>query len=344
MSNTADPEAVAEEQADASAGIETLPMEEGPAIVETSGEVSDEIVIGESGDASPIDISIGGESAALVADEFLADESNDVSSTSEASEPEIPEFDYSGFVDADVQMSLAAAGEAPVEASLTLREGAGAAVLELVRRGDTSEHANYSIEEAEYDGNFSPLDAGQYAIQDGGVVNFVPGQERAQIAISMATTPDRKPHRNVSLRVVSDEDAGTDLGILAVRIEDAQQLEYEARYSPDTITFATDQVLARESDPAVQIDVSRLRPSRTFLDVAFVLSDGTANEGQDYFAPRYDYVSFGAGQESARVLIPLGQDAVSESSETFVMELRTSSTESGPDIITRVTITILDDD
>jgi hypothetical protein len=71
----------------------------------------------------------------------------------------------------------------------------------------------------------------------------------------------------------------------------------------------------------VQIDIVRFNPDNAPLTVGFSVFDVTASEGEDYFAPGQHSISFGPGQRSARLLVPLVQDADFEGDETFVVEL-----------------------
>jgi hypothetical protein len=97
-----------------------------------------------------------------------------------------------------------------------------------------------------------------------------------------------------------------------------------------------------ESDPAVQIDVLRLNPDQRTLTVRYRIEDDTAIDGEDYFSPGNRSVTFGPGQRTARLLIPLVQDAQPESDETFYIELDIAANDS--DTIRRIAVIIRDDD
>ncbi|MGB5721339.1 MAG: Calx-beta domain-containing protein, partial [Woeseiaceae bacterium] len=70
----------------------------------------------------------------------------------------------------------------------------------------------------------------------------------------------------------------------------------------------------------------------------------TATEGEDYFAPGDNSITFGPGQRSARILIPLVQDSLVEGDEAFVLELDTSAQISVDDVYQRIVVLIRDDE
>ena len=70
----------------------------------------------------------------------------------------------------------------------------------------------------------------------------------------------------------------------------------------------------------------------------------TATEGEDYFSPGSDTISFDPGQRSARILIPLVQDAVVEGDEAFSVRLITRNAGAGTGISQRIVVMIRDDD
>ena len=72
------------------------------------------------------------------------------------------------------------------------------------------------------------------------------------------------------------------------------------------------------------------------------ISEITAVEGEDYFVPGRRFITFGPGQRSARLLIPLVQDNVTEGDESFVIEINEAATDSNTN--SRVAVTIRDDD
>jgi len=135
-----------------------------------------------------------------------------------------------------------------------------------------------------------------------------------------------------------------DLASIRLTLEDDDQRAFEASLAPNTVGFAVNQVSVREFDPAVQVDIVRYRPDNTALEVEYTLTDVTATEGQDYFSPGLPVIYFGPGQRTARILIPLGQDARVEQDEAFMLELKTNSAPAGSNIFTQIAVMIRDDD
>ena len=93
----------------------------------------------------------------------------------------------------------------------------------------------------------------------------------------------------------------------------------------------------------MQLDLVRLNPDDTAVIVTFSLEDITATEGEDYFAPGALRVSFGPRQRTARLLIPLVQDALSEGDEAFVVKLDQGD-DISPTITRNVLVRIIDDE
>jgi serine/threonine protein kinase len=306
--------------------IETLPMDADPEIAETGGEVVDELLI---------------DDGVLVDDEF----------TDPKPEPEVdvvpvlPSFDYSAFADATLVVPLAERVEPFANEALVVEENAAPAVIELTRTTGVENDLSVVVSESGFSAARSPLAAGQYLLENDGVVTFVAGQERAQLTVTMSQNTRQEADEDAVLSVHGTANPEVALAMINVTLRDDDEAEqFPPGLLPNTFTFSLERVLVREFDPAVRLDVIRKRPDDSFIDVRFILSDISATEGQDYFAPRFDFVSFGPGQELARILIPLGQDAVIENDETFTVRLETTSASTVPDIWTTVTVIIRDDD
>jgi Calx-beta domain len=129
-----------------------------------------------------------------------------------------------------------------------------------------------------------------------------------------------------------------------VTLEDDDQRKFEAGLPRNTVAFAASQVSVQERDPAVQIDLVRFNPDDTSLVAGFVVRDVTATAGKDYFPPSGYTITFGPGQRSARLLIPLVQDSEYEGDEAFVVELSTGDSLADMDVYYRVAVMIRDDD
>jgi len=74
------------------------------------------------------------------------------------------------------------------------------------------------------------------------------------------------------------------------------------------------------------------------------LRDITATKGEDYFAPSGYTITFGPGQRSARLLIPLVQDSDYEDNEAFSVELSNADSMADADVYQRTAVMIRDDD
>ena len=177
------------------------------------------------------------------------------------------------------------------------------------------------------------------------MARFLPGQNRARFVIAMTPDPIREPDRQVSLLVRDFDNAESEFALINLSLEDDDQRRFESGLGPDTVAFAVDRVSVRERDPAVQIDVVRFNPHQTALSVKYTLREITATEGEDYFAPGTNSIQFGPGQRSARILIPLVQDARPESDESFVLEMLIPQPETAnANIFRRIAVIIRDDD
>lgn len=239
---------------------------------------------------------------------------------------------------------LSASGQTPEALEVVLREDGEPAVIEFSRERNLRLPLSLRLEEIAFSGNRSPLQSGQYQIENDGIMEFAAGQARARLTLGMLSDPIREADRQVDLVVREADEPDRDLARLAVTLEDDEQREFEAGLPPNTIGFATSQVAVREADPAVQIDLLRFNPDSWPIDVAYIVQDVTASEGSDYFAPRVQSVSFSPGQRSARVLIPLVQDSEPEQDEAFFLEIDGEAGEIEGNIFRRIAVMIRDDD
>ncbi len=212
-------------------------------------------------------------------------------------------------------------GRAGRPVNIAVREDGDEVVIDFIRGSGLSTPITLRLEEVGFSGNRSPWSAGQYALSNSGQIHFPAGQARGRVSLVMASDTIREADQQSTLRLRDAEFAGSELALLNVTLEDDDQRSYEARIPADTVAFSARQITIRESDPAVQIDLVRFNPANVPVDVEFSVRDITATEGEDYFAPGAYSISFGPGQRSARLLIPLVQDASIEGDETFVVEL-----------------------
>ena len=327
------------------AATQSAPVEEGIIDAPASDIALQPDIVG-TNEVTTEEIQIGGE-ASIDAEqppvEQVAEPVEPMVEAAPLPAPAVPDFDYSGWPDPTMTLALPTNSTVAVESSLSIREDSDEAIVEFTRFGNAPEALSLVVNEVGFSGNTSPQNAGHYVIENGGNVVFEPGQERAQISISMPSDLAREADRSVALQVQESSNPGVSLGTINLTLEDDDQRKFESALLPNTVSFRVSEIIVNESDPAVQIDVIRYRPENASLDVEYLLRDVTASEGQDYFAPGFNFISFGPGQRTARLLIPLGQDALIESNEAFVIELVTLDAPVA-DIITRVAVMIRDDD
>ena len=255
-----------------------------------------------------------------------------------------PEIDLTALLSPTLTIGLTATGRSVAEVDLTLREDSDPATIDLVRMNNMLESYSVLLEEVGFSGNRSPLEEGQYEIANDGLVTFEAGQNRARTTISMLPDTLRETDREVTILVREADNAKSELARINLQLEDDDRRVFEAGLPRNTIAFTDSQVLVREADPAVQIDVVRFKPDSTSVEVSYAVRDVTATAGEDYLPPGLPIIYFGPGQRSARILIPLVQDSAPELGEVFMLELLSDASQTDPDVHRRISILIQDDD
>ena len=235
-------------------------------------------------------------------------------------------------------------GRAGPPVNIAIREDSSDIVIDFVRGSGLAVPMTLRLEEVGFSGNHSPWASGQYALSNSGLIHFPAGQSRGRVTLTMASDPLREADQQSTLRLRQAEFADSELAIINVTLEDDDQRAFESRLPPNTVSFASSQAAVRETDPAVQIDLIRHNPDRQPIEVEYSVSDITATEGMDYFAPGSYSITFGPGQRSARLLVPLVQDADVEGDEAFVVELAADPNSGASDIHRRIVVTIRDDE
>ena len=272
-----------------------------------------------------------------------------VAELAEEVEPE-PEVSYENLVDFSTLQpptaiaNFSLAGGAADTTRVILHEDGDPVLLDFIRDGDVNVPLTLRLEEIGFSGNRSPWASGQYALSNGGLVVFPAGQPRARVTLTAASDPRREPDQQSTLRLRLADSAESELAIVSVTVQDDDQRAFENELPSNTVAFATSQVSVSEADPAVQIDVIRFNPDNSSVVVGYTVEDISATEGEDYFAPGTYSISFGPGQRSARLLIPLVQDSVAEGDEAFVVKL-TVDNESRPSHVSpNIAVMIRDDE
>ncbi len=256
----------------------------------------------------------------------------------------VPLVDFSTLPPPTVEVTFRMGATAARPVRLTLREDGEPAIVDFVRSGDIGVPLTLKLDEVRFSGNRSPWGAGQYGFSNDGIVEFPAGQPRGRVTISMASDPLREADQSSTLRLREVDSAASELALLSITLEDDDQRAFEAQLPVNTVAFAAGQASIRETDPAVQIDLVRFNPDNTAIDVGFSVFDVTATEGEDYFAPGDYSITFGPGQRSARLLIPLVQDSAIEGDEAFIVELEDTGESIAIDVYKRIAVMIRDDE
>jgi hypothetical protein len=160
----------------------------------------------------------------------------------------------------------------------------------------------------------------------------------------MSSNDAHDPDVQASLLVRDAADVESQLALINLTLEDDDQRSFESTLAADTVGFSVSRMFVNERDPAVQIDVLRYNPGDTELEVRYAIAGGSATEGEDYFLPGATALIFEPRQRSARLLIPMVQDSVLESDETFTLELRSGPESPQANIFRRIDVIIRDDD
>jgi serine/threonine protein kinase len=252
--------------------------------------------------------------------------------------------DFSTLPPATEIIPFSPGGGSSKAVNITIREDGPDVIIDFVRGRNLAVPMNLRLEEVGFSGNRSPWTAGQYALSNSGLIHFPAGQARGRVTLTMASDPLREADQQSTLRLRELEFPDSELAIVNVKLEDDDRRKFESRLSTNTVAFSARQVSIRETDPAVQIDLVRFNPDNLRLVIDYTVSNITATEGEDYFAPGGHSITFGPGQRSARLLIPLVQDAVVEGDETFVVELLSDRFSKVSDVNRQIIVTIRDDE
>ncbi|NNF41288.1 MAG: protein kinase [Woeseiaceae bacterium] len=267
----------------------------------------------------------------------------EVASATVAAAPE-PIIDFSLLPPADIEVPFTMGRKAADSVNIALREDSSPVIVDFVRNTNLGMPLVLKLDEVGFSGNRSPWGTRQYSLSDSGVLRFPAGQARSRVTLTMASDPLREADQLSTLRLREQDSAESELAVIYVTLEDDDQRAFESRLPPNTIGFAASQASIRESAPAVQIDIMRFNPDNARAVIAYTVHDVTATEGEDYFAPANSTITFGPGQRSARLLIPLVQDSLVEGDEAFVIELSAPVEETADDVYHRIVVMIRDDE
>ena len=258
--------------------------------------------------------------------------------------PESMLVDFSTLPPATEIIPFSPGGGTSKPVNIAIREDGPSVIIDFVRGSNLATPMNLRLEEVGFSGNRSPWAGGQFALSNAGLIHFPAGQARGRVTLTMASDPLREADQQSTLRLREADFPDSELAIINVSLEDDDRRSFESRLPTNTIAFASKQAAIRETDPAVQIDLVRFNPDNSPLIIEYTVSDITATEGEDYFAPGGHSITFGPGQRSARLLVPLVQDVAIEGDETFVVELVGDRPSRAIDVNRHIVVTIRDDE
>ncbi|MEH2008987.1 Calx-beta domain-containing protein, partial [Nostoc sp.] len=213
--------------------------------------------------------------------------------------------------------------------STTVNEGDGNVSVTLLRNGDLS--GTSSIKYATFSGTATAgVDYGSEGIESAGTVIFAPGESSKQVSIPI--NDDSLAEADETFNFVIDQSQGATLGLqrtLAITIQDNDS---------SALDFTNPTV--NEGDGSATVTVTRGNALGA-ASLNYITVDGTAKAGSDYKAAS-GTLNFAAGESSKTIVIPIINDTVDESDETFTLKF---SNAVGVKLTTQqATITILDND
>ncbi|MEH2125138.1 PA14 domain-containing protein [Nostoc sp.] len=191
--------------------------------------------------------------------------------------------------------------------SMTVNEGSDSVTVKLLRTGDLS--STSSIKYATIANTATKgVDYGSEGIESAGILTFAPGQSSTQVSIPI--NDDSSIEGDETFNFVIDQAEGATLGVqrtLAITIQDNDR---------SGLDFS--QPVVSEGDGTAKVIVTRGNASAA-ASVNYITQDGTAKAGSDYQAVSGS-LSFAVGQTSNTIVIPILNDNVGESNETFALK------------------------
>ncbi|MEH2282172.1 MAG: PA14 domain-containing protein [Nostoc sp.] len=215
--------------------------------------------------------------------------------------------------------------------STTVNEGSDSVSVTLLRSGDLT--STSSIKYATI-GNTATagIDYGSEGTESAGTIIFAPGQSSRQVSIPI--NDDSLAEADETFAFVIDQAEGATLGLqrtLGITIQDNDR---------SSIDFTAPVV--NEGNGSATVTATRGNASGA-ASLDYITVDGTAKAGSDYQAQTVPKtLSFAAGETTKTIVIPIINDNVGESNETFTLKF---SNAVGVQLTNQqTTITILDND
>jgi glucose/arabinose dehydrogenase len=213
--------------------------------------------------------------------------------------------------------------------STTVNEGVDSVNITLLRSGDLS--STSSIKYATVAGTATAgVDYGNEGTESAGTIIFAPGQSSRQVSISI--NDDSLEEADETFNFVIDQPGGATLGLqrtLEIKIQDNDR---------SGINFS--EPVVNEGNGSATVTATRGNALGA-ASLNYTTVDGTAKVGSDYQAVSGS-LNFAAGETTKTIVIPIINDNVGESNETFSLALSNAVGVQLPN--QQPTITILDND
>jgi ELWxxDGT repeat protein len=216
------------------------------------------------------------------------------------------------------------------KASVSVNE-VGTAKVTVARLGSTK--GAVSVGYATVDGT---AEAGADYQAVAGTLSFKPGQRSQSISVPLILDTEVEGDETLLLRLFNAT-GGATLGPI-----ETARLVIRDNEQPGRLQFGMPKYSASEGGTAV-VTVKRLSGSAGAVSVTYLASDGTAQQPGDY-APTSGVLSFLPGQVAASFSVAIGQDGLSEGSETFSVALSNPTGFATLGAPATTTVTITDDE
>ncbi len=215
--------------------------------------------------------------------------------------------------------------------SYTVQEDAGTATITVVRTGRTDWPVT-----VDYATGDDTATAGSDYIPTGGTLTFAPGVTSRTFEVPIIDDLLDEPDERVRL-TLSSPSANARLGspaeaILTIRDNDP----------PPTVSFGATSYSVNECDGQIIIPVTLNTPSSRIVHVQYATSNGTATAGSDY-VQHSGTLTFIPGQTTRTITIKIINDTITETDETFHIDLMHFNNATPGTIIT-TQVTIIDND
>jgi hypothetical protein len=213
--------------------------------------------------------------------------------------------------------------------SYKVAEAAGSAEITILRSGPATGEAGVHFATAD-----GTAKAGSDYSAVSADVHFAPGETSKPVQIPIVNDSIGEGDETVGLSLSSPSG-----GVLGTPSSATLQIIDDDR----GFAFAYASFYAAESDGTTYVTIRRLGLTTGSDSVYFATADGTAKAGSDYTAVSQT-VTFGDGQSSQNVPIPIADDTLVEGNKTIQLSLSNPSAGTSLSDPSATTLTIFDDD